>query len=454
MTMDHNSNNEAAFDFPENFVWGVATSAYQIEGAWKEDGKGESIWDRFCHTPGNIENGDTGDVACDHYHRWREDVTLMASLGIPAYRFSISWPRILPAGKGKVNQAGLDFYNALVDGLLEAGIEPYITLYHWDLPQALQDRGGWPARDTAQAFAEYTHVITRHLGDRVRNWMTLNEPHVSAFVGYLQGRHAPGHKDMDEMVAASHHLLLAHGLGVAAIRANVPDANVGIVFNLYPVYTASPSEADKDAAQMVDGAVNRWYLDPVSGRGYPEDVVENFGKKMDFVLKGDLEKIAAPLDFLGINYYFRIIARSEEIPERENAPRTLSPSDDMTEMGWEIYPPGLYEILDRIHRDYTFPALMITENGAALDDHLDASGKVDDPDRIRFVGSHLRAAAHAIQEGIPLRGYFHWTFNDNFEWGHGFSKRFGLVYMDNETLERIPKSSAYWYRDVIVRNQV
>jgi beta-glucosidase len=452
--MDHNSNNEAAFDFPENFVWGVATSAYQIEGAWKEDGKGESIWDRFCHTPGNIENGDTGDVACDHYHRWREDVTLMASLGIPAYRFSISWPRILPAGKGKVNQAGLDFYNALVDGLLEAGIEPYITLYHWDLPQALQDRGGWPARDTAQAFAEYTHVITRHLGDRVRNWMTLNEPHVSAFVGYLQGRHAPGHKDMDEMVAASHHLLLAHGLGVAAIRANVPDANVGIVFNLYPVYTASPSEADKDAAQMVDGAVNRWYLDPVSGRGYPEDVVENFGKKMDFVLKGDLEKIAAPLDFLGINYYFRIIARSEEIPERENAPRTLSPSDDMTEMGWEIYPPGLYEILDRIHRDYTFPALMITENGAALDDHLDASGKVDDPDRIRFVGSHLRAAAHAIQEGIPLRGYFHWTFNDNFEWGHGFSKRFGLVYMDNETLERIPKSSAYWYRDVIVRNQV
>jgi beta-glucosidase len=452
--MDHNSNNEAAFDFPENFVWGVATSAYQIEGAWKEDGKGESIWDRFCHTPGNIENGDTGDVACDHYHRWREDVTLMASLGIPAYRFSISWPRILPSGKGKVNQAGLDFYNALVDGLLEAGIEPYITLYHWDLPQALQDRGGWPARDTAKAFAEYTHVVTRHLGDRVRNWMTLNEPHVSAFVGYLQGRHAPGHKDMDEMIAASHHLLLAHGLGVAALRANVPDANAGIVLNLYPVHTASPSEADEEAAQMVDGAVNRWYLDPVSGRGYPEDVVDNFGRKMDFVFEGDLEKIAAPLDFLGINYYFRIIARSEEIPERENAPRTLSPSNDMTETGWEIYPHGLYEILDRIRREYTFPSLVITENGAALDDHLDTSGKVDDPDRIRFVGSHLRAAARAIQDGIPLRGYFHWTFTDNFEWGHGFSKRFGLVYTDYETLERIPKSSAYWYRDVISKNQV
>jgi len=452
--MDHNSDNDEASGFPENFVWGVATSAYQIEGAWNEDGKGESIWDRFCHTHGNIENGDTGDVACDHYHRWRDDVALMASLGIPAYRFSISWPRILPSGTGKVNQVGLDFYNTLVDGLLEANIEPYITLYHWDLPQVLQDRGGWPARDTAQAFAEYTHVVTRHLGDRVRNWMTLNEPHVSAFVGYLQGRHAPGHKDMDEMLAASHHLLLGHGLGVAALRANVPDANAGIVFNLYPVHTASPSEADKEAAQMVDGAVNRWYLDPVSGRGYPEDAVEKFGKKMGFVLDGDLEKIAAPLDFLGINYYFRIIARSEEIPEKENAPRTLSPSDDMTEMGWEIYPPGLYEILDRIHRDYTFPALVVTENGAALDDHLDASGKVDDPDRIRFVGSHLRAGVRAIGEGIPLRGYFHWTFMDNFEWGHGFSKRFGLVYMDNETLERIPKSSAFWYRDVIAKSQV
>ncbi len=452
--MDHHSNNEAAVGFPEDFIWGVATSAYQIEGAWNEAGKGESIWDRFCHTPGKIENDETGDVACDHYHRWQEDVDLMATLGIPAYRFSISWPRIIPAGTGKINQAGLDFYSALVDGLLEANIEPYITLYHWDLPQALQDRGGWPARDTALAFAEYTDAVTQHLGDRVRNWMTLNEPHVSAVVGYLIGRHAPGHRDMDEMVAASHHLLLAHGLSVPVIRANVPDANVAIVFNVHPVHTASPSEADKEAAKFADGAVNRWFMDPVSGRGYPQDIVARYGRKMNFVLEGDLEKIAAPLDFLGINYYFRVIARNDEIPEEENEPRTLFPSDEMTEMGWEIYPPGLYEILVRIHRDYDFPAIMVTENGAALVDRVDASGEVDDPGRIRYVGSHLREAARAIQDGVPLRGYFHWSFTDNFEWAYGFDKRFGLVYVDFETLKRIPKSSAYWYRDVISKNQV
>jgi beta-glucosidase len=284
--------------------------------------------------------------------------------------------------------------------------------------------------------------------------MTLNEPHVSAYVGHLEGRHAPGHKDMNEMVATSHHLLLGHGFGVPAIRANVPNAKVGIVFNVSPVHPASPSEADKDLTQMIDGAVNRWYMDPVSGRDYPEDMVKRYGVPMDFVLDGDMQKISAPLDFLGINYYFRVVARSQEIPEEKNEPRTVFVSDDKTEMGWEIYPPGIYEILDRINRDYEFPEIMVTENGAAIPDEIDASGKVDDPRRIRYIGSHLREANRAIQDGIPLTGYFHWSFTDNFEWGYGFAKRFGIVYVDFESLERIPKSSAYWYKDVIARNEV
>ncbi len=452
--MDQKSKEGKVIGFPKDFIWGTATASYQIEGGWNADGKGESIWDRFSHTPGKIENGDTGDVACDHYNRYQQDVDLMASLGIPAYRFSISWPRILPQGTGKINQAGLDFYSALVDALLAAEIEPYITLYHWDLPQALQDLGGWPLRDTAKAFAEYTHVITQHLGDRVQNWMTLNEPHVSAFIGYLEGRHAPGHQDLDEMVAASHHLLLAHGLGIPAIRANVPNANAGIVLNVFPIHPASNSEADMQQARIIDGAINRWFMDPLAGRGYPEDMLQEYGQQMDYVLEGDLETIAAPLDFLGINYYFRVIARSDRIPEEENEPQTLFPSDDITEMGWEVHPPALYEILDRINRDYAFPAIMVTENGAAISDQVDASGEVDDVRRIRYVGSHLREAGRAIQDGIPLKGYFHWSFTDNFEWAHGFAKRFGMVYVDYETLERIPKRSAYWYRDVIAKNQV
>jgi beta-glucosidase len=451
--MDKNTDNNEVVGFPKDFLWGVAAASYQIEGAWNEDGKGENIWDRFSHTPGNIENNDTGDVACDHYHRYQEDVDLMASLDIQAYRFSISWARILPSGTGQVNQAGLDFYSALVDALLAANIEPYITLYHWDLPQALQDKGGWPARGTAEAFGEYAHIVSQHLGDRVRNWMTLNEPHVSAYIGYLEGRHAPGHKDKDEMVAASHHLLLGHGLSVPAIRANIPNARVGIVLNVHPIHLASQSEADKKAGKMVDGIINRWYMDPISGRGYPQDIVKHYDNDMAFVLDGDLEKIAAPLDFLGINYYFRIVARNPEVSEEENEPRAVIVSNDKTEMGWEIYPPGIYEILDRIHRDYEFPELMVTENGAAIPDKVDASGKVDDPRRIGYVGSHLREACRAIQDGIPLTGYFHWSFTDNFEWGYGFNKRFGIIYMDYDTLERIPKSSAYWYKDVIARNQ-
>ena len=280
--------------FPKNFVWGTATASYQIEGAWNEDGKGESIWDRFSHTPGKVRNGDTGDVACDHYHRWREDVALMKELGLKAYRFSIAWPRILPAGRGDVNQAGIDFYSELVDALLEAGIEPWVTLYHWDLPQALQDEGGWPARATAEAFVEYADVVSRALGDRVKNWITFNEPWVSAFVGYRDGRHAPGLTDQDAAVAAAHHLLLAHGQSVPVIRANSPGANVGITLNLTPQEPASPSLADRKLATWTDGYINRFFLDPLVGRGYPQDIVDSFGTDMNFIQPGDMDAIPVP----------------------------------------------------------------------------------------------------------------------------------------------------------------
>lgn len=438
--------------FPTNFVWGAATSSYQIEGAWQADGKGESIWDRFSHTPGKIRAGDTGDVACDHYHRWREDVALMSKLGLPAYRFSINWPRIFPEGTGTVNQAGLNFYDQLVDGLLEAGVEPYVNLYHWELPQTLQDQGGWPARTTAEAFAVYADTISSHLADRVGHWITLNEPFVSAYVGYLDGLHAPGHRDVDEMVAASHHLLLAHGWASQAIRANVATAEVALVLNLHPVHPASPSQADRQAARIRDGAINRWYLDAISGRGYPQDMLSYYGKPMDCILPGDMEVVTMPIDHLGVNYYSRLIARSDEIPESENAPRTIEAPKDVTAIGWEVYPEGLYEILTRLDGEYEFPALMITENGAAYDDQIDEGGSVNDDDRIRYLQAHIEQAGRALQSSVALNGYFVWSLLDNFEWAYGFSKRFGLIHVDFKTLVRQPKKSAFWYRNVIKRN--
>lgn len=440
--------------FPKGFVWGAATSAYQIEGAWNEDGKGESIWDRFCHTPGKIANGDTGDVACDHYHRWREDVALMRELGLRAYRFSISWPRLLPEGRGRVNPRGLDFYNRLVDALLDAGITPWVTLYHWDLPQVLQDRGGWPARGTAEAFAEYADLVSRNLGDRVKHWMPLNEPWVSAFVGYLEGRHAPGHTDLDEALAAAHHLLLAHGWAVPILRRNAPGAQVGIALNLTHVVPASTSEADAEAARTCDGLINRWFLDPLAGRGYPEDIVQHLGRPMPYVQPGDMEAIAAPLNFLGVNYYARTIARSDAVPESENDPPTVLPNAERTAVGWEVCPEELYELLMRLHRDYAFRALLITENGAAYDDQVGPDGRVDDPRRISYLKRHLQAAARALAEGVPLRGYFVWSLLDNFEWALGYGPRFGIIYVDYATQRRIPKSSAYWYRRVMESNRV
>jgi beta-glucosidase len=441
--------------FPDGFVWGAATASYQIEGAWNEDGRGPSIWDTFSHTPGNIADGSTGDVACDHYHRWQEDIGLMKSLGLHAYRFSIAWPRILPAGRGQINQPGLDFYNRLIDGLLEAGIVPWVTLYHWDLPQALQDQGGWPARATAEAFVEYADIVTRALGDRAKHWMTFNEPWVSAYVGHEEGRHAPGHKSRDENLASTHHLLLAHGWSVPVIRRNVPGAKVGIVLNPRPMFPASPSLADKKQAHFYDGFQNRWYFDPLSGRGYPPDMVRDMSRPMDFVQPGDMEPMAAYMDFIGLNYYTRDIHRSSAIPESENLPRTVTRNlKDVTEMDWEVFPDGLLEMLCRLHFDYRFPEIFITENGCAYPDQIDATGAVNDPQRINYLRGHLQAAARAIAIGVPLKGYFQWSLMDNFEWARGYEKRFGLFYVDYPTQRRIPKASAEWYTRVIRENAV
>ncbi len=429
--------------FPDGFRWGAATASYQIEGAWDQDGKGESIWDRFSHTPGKIEGGDTGDVACDHYHRWREDLALMQELNLDAYRFSISWPRLLPAGRGRVNRAGLDFYSRLVDGLLEAGIEPFVTLYHWDLPQALQDWGGWPARDTAKAFVEYTDLASRALGDRVQHWMTLNEPQVVAVLGYKKGLHAPGLTDTGQALATAHHLLLAHGWAVPVLRANSPGAQVGIAMNLTLMTPASPDEADQAAARQRDGEVNRWFLDPLAGRGYPEDLEEWQSLVLPAIKDGDLKAMATPLDFVGINYYIREIIRSEAARLRQDT----FPAKERTEMGWEVYPDGLFEILTRVHSDYPFANLYVTENGAAFSDRVGPGDAVDDRRRVAYLQGYLDAAARAIEVGVPLRGYFVWSLMDNFEWAHGFSKRFGLIYVDYGTQQRTVKASARWYGD-------
>lgn len=441
------------FQFPSDFIWGAATASYQIEGAWDEDGKGENIWDRFSHTPGKVENGDTGDVACDHYHRWQDDLKLMQDLGLNAYRFSVAWPRILPSGQGKINQAGLDFYSRLIDTLLEAKIEPHITLYHWDLPQALEDLGGWPERSIVDAFVEYTDLVSRILGDRVKNWITLNEPFVSAFIGYWEGRHAPGITDIDQAVKASHHLLLSHGKAVPVIRQNSLGAKVGITLNLTHAEPASPSLFDKKAAVWRDGFINRWFLDPLGGRGYPQDMVVNFGQIMDFIHDGDLADIMVPTDFIGVNYYTREVCRSTEVSEEDNLPQITFRGDEITEMDWEVYPEGIYKVLCRLYFDYDYRNIVITENGAAFPEKV-IDDQVDDQDRLSYIKRHLIMTNKAIQAGVPVKGYFAWSLLDNFEWAHGYSKRFGLIHVDYQTLQRIPKSSAYWYKQVIKDNAV
>ncbi len=438
--------------FPEGFLWGAATSAYQIEGAWNEDGKGPSIWDTFAHTPGKIRDGSTGDVACDHYHRWREDVALMKTLGLKAYRFSISWPRVLPSGKTPVNPKGLDFYDRLVDALLEAGIVPFVTLYHWDLPQALQDLGGWANRDLAYYFADYAAVVARRLGDRVTYWTTLNEPWVISWIGHGWGEHAPGLRNPKVALQVAHHLLLSHGLAVDVLRDLVgPSAQVGIVLDLSPVYPASDNPKDRAASQWADGFRNRWFLDPLFRGSYPADMWALYGDLAPKVKPGDMAQIARRLDFLGVNYYTRAVV-AHDPKEKFQVRQVQVQTSEHTEMGWEIYPQGLFELLARLVREYKVPAIFVTENGAAFNDEVTTDGQVRDEKRIQYLYVHIREAHRAIQEGVPLKGYFVWSLLDNFEWTYGYTKRFGIIYVDYQTLRRIPKESAYWYAKVIENN--
>ena len=440
------SANPSNGTFPRDFVWGAATAAYQVEGAVREDGRGESIWDRFAATPGKVQNGDSGDVACDSYHRYPQDIGLMHELGLGAFRFSIAWPRIVPDGRGRPNAAGLDFYDRLVDELLANQLEPFVTLYHWDLPQALEERGGWPARETVDAFVEYVEIVAARLGDRVKHWITQNEPWVISWLGYGWGFHAPGRTSDADALAAAHHVLLAHGRAVEVLRREAPAASVGIALDLVPAHPLTDSAADREAALESDGFRNRWFLDSVLRGRYPEDMLERYASILPTIEDGDMETIAAPLDFLGVNYYTRTILRADPADAKpvpvdpEGVPRTT--------MGWEVYPDGLFELLVRLRDDYELPPLFITENGAAFADDR-RNGTVEDPDRISYLAQHLAAVARAIEQGVPVGGYFVWSLLDNFEWAYGYSQRFGIVYVDYETLERVPKASYGWYRDFI-----
>jgi beta-glucosidase len=458
--------------FPDGFVWGAASAAYQVEGATAEGGRGPSIWDTFSRTPGRVHGGDTGDVATDHYHRYREDVALMAELGLGAYRFSVSWPRVQPGGRGPVNPAGMGFYDRLVDELLGHGIRPVLTLYHWDLPQELQDAGGWGAREVAGRFADYAGLVARTLGDRVPVWTTLNEPWCSAFLGHASGVHAPGLTDPELALRAAHHLLLAHGLAAQVLRAGLPrGAEVSITLNLNRVTPAGPGAAHADAARRVDALQNRLFLDPLLRGRYPADLLASTRGISDwsFVADGDEAIIATPMDLLGVNYYWPSVVAAEGVEgaaDDGHLTGAHSPwvgSDDVrflaqpgprTAMGWVIDPSGLYDLLLRLHREYGPMPLVITENGAAFDDGVGPGGQVRDPDRVEYLRAHLVAAHRAIRRGVDLRGYFVWSLLDNFEWAYGYSKRFGIVHVDYRTQRRVWKDSAHWYRRVIAANAV
>jgi beta-glucosidase len=438
--------DDLASIFPAEFVWGAATASYQIEGAATEDGRGESIWDRFSATPGKVRTGDTGLVACDFYHRYREDIALVRELGLDAFRFSIAWPRILPEGRGRVNQAGLDFYDRVVDELLANDIEPFVTLYHWDLPQALEDQGGWASRETVDAFCEYAQVVAARLGDRVGRWITHNEPQVASWAGYGSGGHAPGRRSKSDATAAAHHLLLSHGRAVEILRAAVPNATVGITLNLYSVQADSDDESAAEVARRIDGGDNRWFLDPIFRGEYPADVLELLGDAAPPVEEGDLAAISTPLDFLGVNNYSRLVIGGGGKPLRNS-------NAVYTDMDWEVYPDGLYEVLIRLRDEYAVPTIYVTENGAAFGDIRGHDGEVLDPERQDYLEGYIRAVGRAVQAGVPVSGYFVWSFLDNFEWAHGYSKRFGIVYVDYPTLDRVPKGSFHWYGDLIRRHR-
>jgi beta-glucosidase len=426
-------------EFPAGFVWGAATAAYQVEGGFQADGRGESIWDRFARTPGRVRNGDTGDVACDHYHRYREDVALLAELGLDAYRFSVSWSRVLPDGTGAVNRAGLDFYDRLVDELLGKAIAPHLTLYHWDLPQALEDRGGWPVRSTAEAFAAYADIVARRLGDRLASIATLNEPWCAAYLGYGTGLHAPGRTDPAAAGAAAHHQLVAHGLAMQAIRAAAPRIPAGIVLNFEALEPASDRLLDLEASAIANEQLNAWFLDPIAGRAYPVAGGRSWDWRQEEILPGDPGLIATPIDFLGVNYYTRRRPQSPLLPAAE--PPAQSP--ECTAMGWEVHPEGLTDVLLFVQSRTGDLPLYVTENGAAYE--LDPADPTCDPDRVSYLARHVAAAHRAIELGVPLRGYFAWSLLDNFEWHDGYAYRFGLVHVDFETLERrVRGSGRYW----------
>lgn len=439
--------------FPASFVWGTATASYQIEGAVSEDGRGDSIWDTFSRRAGAIADGQNGDVADDHYHRAAADVALMADLGVEAYRFSIAWPRIQADGTGAANPAGLGFYRDLAEKLLDRGIAPWATLYHWDLPQALEDQGGWLQRDTAYRFAEYSAAVAEALGDVVTNWITLNEPWCSSFLGYASGAHAPGRQEGSAAAQAAHHLLLGHGLAVPEIRRAVPEAQVGVTLNLYSIRAASERPEDLDAARRIDGLGNRLFLDPVLRGSYPSDVLADLGEEEWFganATAADLSAIAAPIDFLGVNYYSRHTLRAgsagtavSAYPGSERA-EFVDTGADKTQMGWEIHPDGMLDVLEMANAAAPGLPLYITENGSAYEDTVAADGSIDDPARTSYLRRHVDACHQAIDRGLPLKGYFVWSLMDNFEWAWGYSRRFGLVHVDYETQVRTPKTSARW----------
>jgi beta-glucosidase len=447
--------------FPTDFLWGVATSAYQIEGAAFEDGRTASIWDTFSRVPGATFGGHTGEVACDHYHRMPEDVDLIAGLGVDSYRFSLSWPRIQPGGKGGANQRGIAFYDRLVDRLLERGVLPWVTLYHWDLPQELEDAGGWPARDTAYRFADYAEIAMNALGDRVKWWTTLNEPWCSAMLGYGTGRHAPGHKDFGDAMSAVHHLLLGHGLAAQRLRESAPGpVQVGITLNTAHAVPATDAPADRDAARRADGLGTRVYTDPLVLGSYPLDVVDDLAARGVHlpVQDGDLSVIAQPLDFLGVNYYTsHYFSGTDELGREEvdGVPvvRQIMQGLPVTAMDWEITPDGFTDLLVRLGRDYPGVPLYVTENGAAFDDEVGAGGEIDDADRVAYFARHLDAVADAREAGADIRGYFAWSLMDNFEWGYGYDKRFGIVHVDYETQQRTVKQSGHWFSDTIRDNR-
>ena len=462
--------------FPQGFLWGTATASFQIEGYTTADGRGESIWDRFCATQGAIENGDTGEPACESYVRYPEDIAIMRDLGANAYRISIAWPRIIPDGDGAVNSKGLDYYSRLVDALLDAGIRPFVTLYHWDLPQALQDKGGWTNRATIDTFARYTDIAVGCLGDRVKDWATFNEPWCVAFLSHEIGEHAPGMKNRKVAIQVAHNVLVAHGTALPVIRQRCPDGRAGIVLNMEPTYPMMDTEADHHAAELNHQRFNRWFLDPIMGRGYPALAWASYAGNEPEIRPGDMDIIARTLDYLGINYYSRKVVHAPSGSYQEANLHLDATQDDAKQQGhvayegrilhhrdednvsargWEVYPQGLYDLLTWVHTDYPgIPAFFVTENGIAWNDVVAGDGHIHDPERIAFLKQHFEAAHHALEDGVPLRGYFVWTLMDNFEWAFGTSSRFGLTYVDFDTQQRTLKDSGRWFGQVTRANAI